>query len=220
MKLKAILLTLVMLTFLLTGCGSKNNNNNTTTTTPAPTQAAATSPAATSPAATTPPAATNAATSPAVTNGANTPDAVTTASIVDTEEAFLKAISKEGTWIICLTKDLSIDKDLVLEGEYKNGKKDDAGKDVIQRKIALYSQDENRKITAKYVLTAPKLTVTSPNASIQHGALNGDLYVDVADFQLVDTTIDGDVYFTKQEYKDSFKMDETSKITGDQKVQK
>ncbi|MDF2510923.1 MAG: hypothetical protein K0S04_789 [Herbinix sp.] len=214
MKLKAILLTVAMLTLLLTGCGSKDNTGNKTTTTPAPTQGAVTTPVAT-----TPPAATNAATTPGVTSGAETPDVVTTASIVDTEDAFLKAISKEGTWIIAITKDLSIDKDLVLEGEYKNGKKDDAGKDVVQRKIALYSQDENRKITAKYVLTAPKLTVSSPNGSIQHGAFNGDLYVDVAGFELVDATIDGDVYFTKKEYKDSFKMDDTSKITGEQKVQ-
>ena len=214
MKLKAILLTAAMLTLLLTGCGSKDTTDNTTTTTPAPTQGTVTTPVAT-----TPPAATNAATTPGVTTGAETPDVVTTASIVNTEDAFLKAISKDGTWIIAITKDMSIDKDLVLEGEFKNGKKDDAGKDVIQRKIALYSQDENRTITAKYVLTAPKMTVSSPNGSIQHGAFNGDLYVDVADFELVDATIDGDVYFTKKEYKDSFKMDETSKITGEQKVQ-
>lgn len=215
MKLKAILLTLVMITLLLTGCGNRNTNNNATTTTPAPTQGTTT----TAPAATTPPAATNAVTTPGVTSGANTPDVVTTASIVDTEEAFLKAISKEGTWIIAITKDLTIDKDLVLEGEYKNGKKDDAGKDVVQRKVALYAQDENRTITAKYILKAPKMTVTSPNASIQHGTFLGDLYVDVADFQLVDAVIDGNVYFTKKEYKDSFKMDETSKVTGEQKVQ-
>ena len=214
MKLKAILLTVVMLTLLLTGCGSKNTNNNTTTTTPAPTQGVA---ATTAP--TTAPAATTAATTPGVTTGATTPDVVTTASIVNTQDAFLKAISKDGTWIVAITQDMTIDQDLVVEGEFKNGKKDDAGNDAIQRKLALYSQDENRTITARYVLTAPKMTFSSPTGSIQHGTFKGDLYVDVADFQLIDATVDGNVYFTKQEYKDSFKMDETSKITGEQKVQ-
>lgn len=146
-------------------------------------------------------------------NNDNT-DGVSSASIVDTEEAFKKAISSSGSWIICLTKDLSVDSDLVLEGEFKNGKKDEAGNDVIQRKIALYSQDESRNITARYVLTAPKMTIESPMASIQHGTFKGDLYIDVDNFALVDTTVEGNMYFTKQEYINTFSMDETSKVTG------
>lgn len=154
------------------------------------------------------------------TNGNATPDVVTTASIVNTEEAFLNAISAEGTWIIAVTQDLTISKDLLLEGEFKNGKKDDKGNDVIQRKLALYAQDESRNITARYTLTAPKLTVTSPEASIQHGTFKGDLYVSVANFQLVDATVDGNVYFTTEEAKNTFTMDETSKITGTQELKK
>jgi hypothetical protein len=149
-----------------------------------------------------------------------TTDVVTTASIVNEEGAFLNAISKNGTWIICLLEDLSTDKELLLEGEYKNGKKDDAGKDIIQRKIALYSQDEERNITARYTLTAPKLIILSPMASIQHGTFKGDLYVSVTDFQLVDATIEGNVYFSTEEVKSSFKMDETSKVTGKQEIKK
>ena len=56
-------------------------------------------------------------------------------------------------------------------------------------------------------------------ASIQHGTFKGDLYVDVDNFALVDTTIDGNVYFTKQEYLASFTMDESSKVTGTVSVQ-
>lgn len=152
-------------------------------------------------------------------NNNDNADAVSTASIVDNEQAFMDAISSTGTWIIAITKDLTINQELVLEGEFKNGKKDEAGNDIIQRKLALYSQDENRNITARYTLTAPKLTIKSPNASIQHGTFKGDLYVDVDNFALVDATVDGNVYFTKQEYKDSFIMDETSQITGTQSVQ-
>lgn len=141
-------------------------------------------------------------------------DTVTTASIVDNATAFEKAISKNGTWIIAIIKDVTINKDLVLEGDFKN----DRGE--TQRKIALYSQDANRNITARYTLTAPKLTVTSPEASIQHGTFKGDLYISVKNFKLVDTKVDGNVYFTTDEAKDTFNMDDKSSITGKQELKK
>ena len=149
-----------------------------------------------------------------------TTDAVTSASIVDNASNFQKAISNSGTWIICITKNLAIDKDIVLEGEYKNGKKDDAGKDIIQRKVALYSQDAERNITARYTLTAPKFTIISPEASIQHGTFKGDLYVSVKNFKLIDTIVEGNVYFTTDEAKNTFNADEKSKITGKQELKK
>lgn len=157
---------------------------------------------------------------PTTTAGTTSPDTVTTASIVDTEAAFEKAISNSGVWIICTLKDLTFDKELVLDGEFKNGKKDDAGNDVIQRKIALYEQDEARNITARYNLTAPKLTINSLNGSIQHGTFKGDLYVSANNFELVDATVDGNVYFTTDEAKNTFKMDDKSKVTGVQEVKK
>ena len=149
-----------------------------------------------------------------------TPDVQTSASIVADNAAFEKAISNTGTWIICLTKDLTFDKDLVLDGEFKNGKKDDEGKDIIQRKIALYTQDEDRTVTARFTLTAPKLTINSPNARIQSGTFKGDLYVSAKNFELVDATVDGNVYFTTEEAQSTFKMDEKSKITGKQELKK
>jgi len=149
-----------------------------------------------------------------------TPNVVTTASIVNTPVTFEKAISSKGTWIIAITKDLSVNKDLVVDGEYKNGKKDASGKDIIQRKVALYSQDENKKITARFKLTAPKLTFNSPMGSIEHGTFKGNLYVSARNFQLKDSTVDGNVYFTTDEAKSTFKMDATSKITGKQELKK
>jgi hypothetical protein len=154
---------------------------------------------------------------PAATTTAKT-DTVAAASITDNAEVFVKSIGTGGKWIICTTKDLTITQDLVLEGDFVNGKKDDAGKDIQQRKIALYTQDADRKITARFTLTAPKITIKSVNASIQHGTFKGDLYVAVKDFQLVDATIEGNVYFSSEEIKTSFKMDATSKITGTQTV--
>jgi hypothetical protein len=212
MKFKLMFLTICILGLMFVGCGKKTGPNNATNPTPtvAPTTAATVAPTT---AATTAPTATP--------DQTTTPDAVTTASIVDTAEAFEKAIAKDGgTWIICLTKDIKVDRELLLDGEYKNGKKDEAGKDMIQRKIALYAQDANRNITARYTLTAPKLTINSPEASIQHGTFVGDLYVNTTKFKLVDATVDGNVYFTSEDVKSSFTMDETSKITGKQELVK
>ena len=153
-------------------------------------------------------------------SGSATPDVTTTASIVDTEANFEKALGTDGTWIIAALKDMTFDKELTLEGEFTNGKKDDKGNDVIQRKIALYTQDDNHVVTNRFTLTAPKLTVTSPNARIQSGTFKGDLYVSVDNFQLVDATVEGNVYFTTDSAKDTFTMDEKSKVTGTQEVKK
>ena len=213
MKFRVLFLTLLLFTALFTACAKNDNGTGQTTDTvdtATPTDTATTDTTDT----------TADDTANTATEDNTTPDVVTTASIVDTEDAFVKAIGKDGTWIIATLKDLTINQDLTLEGEFKNGKQDESGKDVIQRKIALYTQDEDRNITARFTLTAPKLTVTSPMASIQHGTFKGDLYVNVADFELVDATVDGNVYFSSEEIKSSFKMDDKSKVTGIQEVKK
>lgn len=145
-------------------------------------------------------------------------DTVAAASLVDNAADFEKAIATNGKWIICLTKDLTIDKELVVDGDLINGKKDTNGKDILQRKIALYTQDANRNITARFTLTAKKLTVKSANASIEHGTFKGDLYIAVANFKLIDAKVDGNVYFASEAIKTSFQMDATSSITGKQEV--
>lgn len=195
MKAKVVIATIILLTALFTGCGNNdegNNDNNNNQPTP---------------------------TTQATTDETGDVDVVTTASIVNEEDAFLNAISTNGTWIICLLNDLTIDQELVLDGEFKNGKQDADGKDIIQRKIALYTQDENRNVTARFTLTAPSLTVKSPNARIQSGTFKGDLIIDADNFELVDTTVEGNVYFTSQDIQDTFTMDETSKVSGTQGLQ-
>ncbi|MBE6067165.1 MAG: hypothetical protein E7211_05600 [Clostridium lundense] len=192
MKIKVLLSTLALSLTLLAGCGSR------------PAEQTSTKPE----------------TKTETKAPAEKVDTVTTASIVDKAEAFEKAISKDGTWIIATLNDLTIDKDLVLEGEFKNGKKDKDGKDAIQRKIALYTQDKDKKVTARFTLTAPKLTIKSPNARIQSGTFKGDLYVETKDFQLVDAKVEGNVYFASEEAKSGFKMDDKSSITGKQEVKK
>lgn len=197
MKKIFILLLTVSLIFGFVGCGGKNNNDNN-----------------------------NGNNSSATSEGgvndqkSNENDAVTTASVVDDNAAFKNAISNKGTWIIATLKDLTFDEDLVLDGSFTNGKKDEQGQDIVQRKIALYTQDENRNVTNRFTLTAPTLTINSPMASIQHGTFVGDLYVSQDNFQLVDAKVDGNVYFTTDSAKSTFKMDSDSSVTGEQQVKK
>jgi len=213
-KLLIVLLILSFIT-LQAGCQQKPGASPSPTASPAGSPAA--SPAASPPASPTGSPGASTSGSPAASPDTS-PDIVTTASIVNSESAFLNAIGKNGTWIICLLNDLTTDKELVLEGEFTNGKKDESGKDIIQRKIALYTQDANRNITNRFTLTAPKLTIRSPQASIQHGTFKGDLYVETTDFKLVDTTVDGNIYFASDAAKSGFDMDAESKVTGKQEV--
>lgn len=138
---------------------------------------------------------------------AATTDAVTTASVVNDKDAFIKAIGPEGTWIIATLNDLTIDQELVLEGDFTN-------KDAKARKIALYTQDADHNITASFKLTAPKLTVKSENSRIQGGTFVGDVYVESNGFTLKDATIEGNLYFASEEFKSTFDASGNGKVTG------
>ncbi len=155
---------------------------------------------------------------PGTTPQETEPDVVTTASTVDDADDFKRAISEQGTWIIILTENITLDEEIVLDGNFTNGKKDENGNDIIQRKVALYAQDENRNVSDRFTLTAPKFTINSPNASIQHGTFKGDLYVSAPGFELVDTTVEGNVYFTNEEAQTTFSKDDESKITGEEEL--
>jgi hypothetical protein len=174
---KLMSLGLILVFVVLAACG---NNNE-----PAANEPAANAPAANAPAT----------------------DVVTTASIVNTEEAFLNGISKDGTWIIATLNDMKIDKDLVLEGAFTN-------KDLPARKIALYTQDADHVVTASFTLTAPKLTVKSENARIQGGTFVGDVYVEANGFQVVNGKVEGNIYFASEEFKASFDASDKGVVTG------
>ena len=151
---------------------------------------------------------------------ATSTDAVASASLTKDPAVFAKSVGKDGKWIIAVTENITVDKDLVLEGEFKNGKKDTTGKETTQRKIGLYTQDANRKVTARFILTAPKLTIKSPMASIEHGTFKGDIYVETNDFKLIDNKVEGNIYFKDEAAKAGFKMDAKSSVTGRQEVKK
>lgn len=170
---------------LLVGCGNSGDNNN----------------------------AANNNTPGGNTNVAEPTDAVTSASIVDNNEAFKKAISKDGTWIAATLNDLTFTEDLVMEGQFTN-------KEEPARKIALYSQDAEHNITASYTLTAPKITIKSENARIQGGTFVGDVYVEADGFSVVNATINGNVYFANEQYQSTFDMSDQGIVSGVTEVQK
>jgi len=184
MKKAAAGMGLVLGLALLAGCGS---NDAATVETPASTE------------------------TPAATTDTPVADAATSPSIVNDNDAFLNAISAKGTWIIAVLNDMTIDQDLVLDGQFEN-------KGEPARKIALYAQDADRNVTARYTLTAPKLTVNSENARIQGGTFKGDVYVTANGFQVVDATVEGNLYFSTQEQLDAFKLEDGAKVTGETAV--
>lgn len=138
-------------------------------------------------------------------------DAVTSASIVDEETALENALSENGTWIIAVLNDIDTDKELTIAGDF-HSKNDSA--QPLYRKLALYAQDDDHNVTDRYTLSAPKLTITSPNTRIQGGTFKGDVYVQADGFTVQDATIDGNVYFASQQFKDSFVLPEEEGKTG------
>ncbi|MDP4089074.1 MAG: hypothetical protein Q8930_07370 [Bacillota bacterium] len=213
MKVKAILLSLAVAASLFAGCSSKPATTTTTTT-----------PAAT----TTTPEATK-----TTTADAKKTDAVATASVVDTNAAFEKALTADGGhYVIATLKDMTFDKELTVDGDFKTNKKDKDGKLIvdaqgnpqIQRKIGLYTQDDKFVVTGRFTLTAPKITFNSNYGSIEHGKFVGDVYVAGTNFKLVNAEIDGNIYFLNQAAKDTFKIADVTadkdkvatKVTGQQ----
>jgi hypothetical protein len=140
-------------------------------------------------------------------------DVVTTASLVTTGEALQAGLKADGIWLVATLADITLTEDLVVEGEFTN-------RDVIARKIAPYEQDADRKITASYTITAPKLIVRSENMRYQGGTFVGDVYVEANGFQVVQATIDGNIYYASQEFMDSAIInEENGVVTGTQTVQ-
>ena len=223
MKSKIILLTTAILTVLFVGCAKKPATLPKTTTPKVASTVPATLPKTTPNVVNTSPAP-NPTLKVENTTPATTPNSIlkigNKTSTVSTPSAFKKAISSNGTYIIAITKNLTINKNLIVDGEYSNGKKDASGKDIIGRSINLYRQDKHMIITARLILTAPKLTINSPQTNIKHGTFKGNIYVSSNNFKLIDTKVEGNVYFTTDKAKSTFKMDTKSKVTGKQELKK
>lgn len=138
-------------------------------------------------------------------------DAVTTASIVDNEAAFIASIGKDGNWITAALKDLSFEEALVLEGTIDHD-------GTEERKIALYTSNKDHSIKDTFTLVAPKLTIKSDNTLLKGGTFDTDLYIEANNVTLQKTIVTGNVYFAKEEYKDSFTVEEAT-IEGETMVE-
>ena len=138
-------------------------------------------------------------------------DAVSVASIVDTGQEFIEAAGADGTWIIATTEDVSLEQEIVVAGEFTR-------RGEIYRKIALYAQDDDRNVTDRYTLTAPRMVVRSENTRIQSGTFVGDVYVEAPSFHLLDARVDGDIYFENESLRDSFEHDNESEISGELQI--
>ena len=146
----------------------------------------------------------------------STDDVVSTASVSDQTSVIEKALSADGNWIVAVTDNMTFDKDLTVDGEFHD--KGDAANDIY-RKFALYSQDENRTVTAEYTVTVPKLVVNSENFNIVNGVVKGDIEVNAKGFVLNGTKVEGNITFASKEIQDSATLDkEGASVTGDVKV--
>ncbi len=129
------------------------------------------------------------------------PDAVTTPSITDDAAELAASLGTDGNWITCTTADVTVDELLVVDGEFHS--KNDPN-EKIYRKLALYTQDDDKKVTGEFNLNLNKgMEVNSPNFRIQNGTVNGDIIVNAPGFELKGATVNGNITFTSKEYQES-----------------
>lgn len=136
-------------------------------------------------------------------------DTVSSPSVVVDEASLMNAANADGAWILIIQQDLTVDEEIVLEGEFKNDGE-------LDRKLALYDQDSDYNVTDRYTLTAPSITVKSPNTRFKAGTFVGDVYVEAKGFELESGfTIDGNLYFENEAAKNTFIVSGGATITGD-----
>ncbi|MFP4020841.1 MAG: hypothetical protein ACOCQA_01305 [bacterium] len=134
-------------------------------------------------------------------------DTVSSASKVVDEDSLMTAA--EDSWILIIHQDLSVDEEIVLDGEFENNGE-------VDRKLALYDQDDDYNVTDRYTLEAPSITVNSPSTRFKAGVFVGDVYVAAENFKLTSGfTVEGNVYFENEAAKESFTIEGGATVTGD-----
>ena len=144
---------------------------------------------------------------------APTADAGSSASVATDEATLITAAGASGSWLIVLKADLTVTKDVVVEG----GVQKDAS--TPGRILAFYNQDANYVRTATYTLTVPKITIKDPSTTLK-GNIIGDVYVEAPNFALVGGKITGNVYFLDAATQGTFTLDKDSSVTGTQTIKK
>lgn len=122
------------------------------------------------------------------------------------------AVGPDGAWIILFNSDLTADQEIVISGEVY----EEEGAEAPRRKLALYAQDSDRNVTARYTLTVPRLIVQHMNTRIQSGEIAGNVFVESEGFELTGGgTINGNLYFASEELRESANITDDSTVMGD-----
>ncbi|MDA3950754.1 MAG: hypothetical protein PF508_16225 [Spirochaeta sp.] len=122
------------------------------------------------------------------------------------------ALGPDGAWIVIFEDDVTVDSQVVVDGEVY----EEEGADAPRRKLALYTQDGDRNVTARFTLTVPELVVRHENTRIQAGTVAGDVYVEAEGFQLTSgASIEGNLYFASEALQDSATIDDDTTVTGE-----
>jgi predicted small lipoprotein YifL/cytoskeletal protein CcmA (bactofilin family) len=126
-----------------------------------------------------------------------------------------EALGVDGPWIILFEGDVSVDSDVVIVGAVY----EEAGAEAPRRKLALYAQDADRNVTARYTLSAPRVIVHHLNTRVQAGTIAGDVYVEEEGFELTSgATIDGDLSFADEALQASSSISDDSTVTGEVRI--
>ncbi len=122
-----------------------------------------------------------------------------------------EAVGADGSWIVLFEDDVTVDQDITVFGAVY----EEEGADAPRRKFALYTQDSDRNVTARFTLTVPRLIVHHLNTRIQAGTIAGDVYVEEEGFELTSgATVDGDLYFATEALQESATISDDSEVTG------
>ncbi|CAM3136012.1 hypothetical protein GHI93_09165 [Lactococcus hircilactis] len=125
-----------------------------------------------------------------------------------------KGFAKNGAWLNATKGDMDASgKTLTVEGLF-------LGDNAVARKLAIYNQDSNFKITARYTLTVGKIEVKSPGFYISNGTVKGNVDVFAAGFHgqtgqgvAGQATIDGNLTFASQALLDAYnKLPDAQKV--------
>lgn len=131
--------------------------------------------------------------------------------VADTDQ--LQEVLQNGPWIVLFQNDIETDQDLTMAGGFTNSDGE------AQRKLGLYSTDENGDVAETYTLTAPSITIQNEHTRIVNGTVEGDLYVEANELTLEGgATVDGNIIFASQEYADSADLEDGT-VTGEVTVE-
>lgn len=143
-----------------------------------------------------------------VADASSNPTQMTATNATNLQEA----VGPDGSWIVIFEGDVSVDQEVMVYGATY----EEEGAEAPRRKLALYAQDEDRNVTARYTLSVPQLVVHHLNTRVQAGTIAGDVYVEEDGFELTSgATIDGNLYFASEALQESATIEDGTTVTGE-----